>query len=1857
MMVHQIRKSLVCATLVALVMLSTGPLAFGVDKEPSSGHLKQTKQGPAIVTPHRGTAAQMALVDDAKRAGYSIEWDGTLSVPGSIRGADLSTRQSFSSGLGLLAKGQGHYDDDAVAVMDNLSGLFRISDATKEFKLHKLQDDRLGFHHVRLKQEYQGIMVEGGDVIVHFDKANKAYQVNGRYIPDISLSVVPTVDATQAVVIAQADLSAMSLPTGSSIGLPGLVVYATTDPARLAYAVVLTYKAGKTGPGRWRYWIDATDGAILQRFNDIENIPAPTALGNNATITGSLLTGEGGGVATVVGWYDNIRTNFYLYNTGRVWIVENVATSLYADANTFAYRGTSNWGTSDRVELSAARNFDITLTYYSQRHGLFSFSGTGSMARANVHQGDSYVNAYWDGSEFYFGDGDNVTAGSLAVLDVCGHEFTHAVTEYSAALEYSAEPGALNESFSDIMGTCVEFFGQPDDRAGYPGENPSLADWLVGEDSWLSATALRDMRCPSNTVTVGAGKQQPTRYQGTYWDPYQEVHQNCGVQNFFFYLLSDGGSGNNDGLAYDLTGIGITNAEKIAFRALTVYCTPNTGYSAVRGAWVSAAMDLNPAWVDAVGAAWDAVGVQAVYISPAGSAAFSGSKGGSFSPTTVVYTITNSASAAAGWGLSHTQAWVNVAPVGGSIAAFGSRMVTVTVTAAALSLPGGTYADTIVFTNSTTTMTDTRQVTLLVLPPIVYEFDLSTNPGWTTEGQWAYGTPTGQGGDPTSGATGTKVYGYNLSGAYPDDMPIYALTTPALDCSGYEHLQLSFMRWLGVESAFYDHATVQVSMNGVDWTDVWDHSGASIQDTSWQQEVYSIDVADWQETVYVRWLMGPTDPSVTFSGWNIDDIRIHGTPRDDMRVLPGGGLSSLGYAGGPFSPTDKFFSVVNGGTSSIVWTVSSTSSWITVDSVGGTLPADATSTVSVALNPAAATLNVGTHTATVVFSNSISGVAFNRAISLTVQGDIAFDSTNFEVGEAEGIGVITVHRDGHTNLSTTVVISTSNGTATAGSDYTATNATLTFAPGDTLEDFIIQIQDDNLSETSETVNVVLSNPTGGATVNNPSVSTLTIQDDDAASIALPYNLYDGRNYRWDVQRGGSIDDGSSDAFDGAFVLSGFSNYSTGLLVSARQVVIGPMTNGNVRITRKIYVPMDQGFCRFLEIVENIGLTSLVQRVRLDSNLGSDNGTVVDSTSSGDATFSVNDHWIVTDDGDGTGDPTVAHIIGNSYGQVKPAAVSYSTGVLGYEYNVPLNAGETKIIMHFGVQCSSRSVARTDAANLTDLNYDSLDVMTPTEISQIANFGVVDSANNLITDGDPWLYHSTGAIPGTNWQGLSFSDGSWLNGLAPLGYGDPVSTVLSYGSNGTNKWATYYFRKHITVTNLSAVTGMVASFVADDGAVLYLNGTRIRTSANIIEPAANDTWTTGAAQEPLVADEFTVNPAMLVTGDNVVAAEVHQVGPGSSDVYFDMSLTKVAFATTNQVGGGFTVPDNWTAYNDAAWQTDDTAGVTGYYTTNNPGGLTNGTLLGDNGQALTGRTVSMATNAALYLFVALPGTATNVFPAGTDVAAEFAGHIGGGYACELQGSAPLATVTVSIAGLSTGKQYKLVVWSSRLAASPAYTSRYTDVVLSGVDSFTNTSTMTDGVTRFTTAVAGDSTTIRAALRAGYGPVTRFEQIRPGSDGIIVFKVSRSASSAGNGYLNAFKLVESDLSPAGDTDSDGMPDSWENRYYGGTTNANPAGNSDGDPFSNYEEYLAGTNPTNSGSFFEITGFNAQSGMYQVVWMGGTNGATSPYGIFQNTNLFSSNWVPAGYQIRQEGTNVWLTTAPTGSLHYYYRITATN
>ncbi len=174
-------------------------------------------------------------------------------------------------------------------------------------------------------------------------------------------------------------------------------------------------------------------------------------------------------------------------------------------------------------------------------------------------------------------------------------------------------------------------------------------------------------------------------------------------------------------------------------------------------------------------------------------------------------------------------------------------------------------------------------VSVAVVPDAIYYASMDTDPNWTLDPGWAWGAPAGKGswsGDPAAAHTGANVIGYTLDGDYANNVtsPRYATLGP-INCQGQKSIRLSFWRWLGVESP-YDRACVQVSNDGVNWTDLWTTGQFHVSDSDWQFVEYAVPqaIGDGQAQVFFRWGMGPTDDFLTYPGWNIDDVQVTGDP-------------------------------------------------------------------------------------------------------------------------------------------------------------------------------------------------------------------------------------------------------------------------------------------------------------------------------------------------------------------------------------------------------------------------------------------------------------------------------------------------------------------------------------------------------------------------------------------------------------------------------------------------------------------------------------------------------------------------------------------------------------------------------------------------------------------------------------------------------------------------------------------------------------------------------------------------------------------------------------------------------------------
>ncbi len=170
-----------------------------------------------------------------------------------------------------------------------------------------------------------------------------------------------------------------------------------------------------------------------------------------------------------------------------------------------------------------------------------------------------------------------------------------------------------------------------------------------------------------------------------------------------------------------------------------------------------------------------------------------------------------------------------------------------------------------------------------------------------------------------------------------------------------------------------------------------------------------------------------------------------------------------------------------------------------------------------------------------------------------------------------------------------------------------------------------------------------------------------------------------------------------------------------------------------------------------------------------------------------------------------------------------------------------------------------------------------------------------SNTTLIARGANWKYLDNGSDQATAWRNAAFDDSSWSSGNAEFGYGDGDEvTTVGFGNNVLDKYETTYFRKSFNVADPTSIRQLTLTMKRDDGAVVYLNGQEVARSNMPDGDIGFETLASGPADETTYY-EFNIDPALLISGANVLAVEIHQSATNSSDISFDADLIAKAFA--------------------------------------------------------------------------------------------------------------------------------------------------------------------------------------------------------------------------------------------------------------------------------------------------------------------------------------------------------------------------
>jgi bacillolysin len=474
--------------------------------------------------------------------------------------------------------------------------------AADEMRQGKINKDPMGHLHLRFNQYYKNIRIANAEYIVHLNKQGLAYVANGRYVRSMNKNVAYQLSKTQALDKAlgkikatrykwqdkywEQEIKERTKKSDTSYYPKGELIW-TKDLSndnwkasnfRLAYQFDIYASAPRISR---RLEIDANTGEVI---NDI-----PLELNCSPTTVNTIWNGNRSISTQLYGFVpyrlldDCDATNYWVrdYNFNFMDETYSPVEILGSSNNTWSSNNNQIFGGSVLWALRSSGNY-FKNTY--ARNGWDNNNGP-------IY---GYVNAYFicydifgnvstcsDNASFdpstgqmFVGLGSSGTlANSFGTLDIVGHEFTHGVTGSTAGLVYSGESGAINESLSDIFGTTIEGVTLNTNN-----------DYLIGEDR--TSGAFRSLSNPNQFL-------HPDTYQGTYWYTGTldngGVHTNSGVMNYWFYLISNGGSGINDkGSEFKVLSISPSVAAYITYQSY-YFMTSTTNYTDVRNATITAA--------------------------------------------------------------------------------------------------------------------------------------------------------------------------------------------------------------------------------------------------------------------------------------------------------------------------------------------------------------------------------------------------------------------------------------------------------------------------------------------------------------------------------------------------------------------------------------------------------------------------------------------------------------------------------------------------------------------------------------------------------------------------------------------------------------------------------------------------------------------------------------------------------------------------------------------------------------------------------------------------------------------------------------------------------------------------------------------------------------------------------------------------------------------------------------------------------------------------------------------------------------------------------------------------------------------
>jgi Zn-dependent metalloprotease len=471
--------------------------------------------------------------------------------------------------------------------------------------------DRDGSADVRFDRTYKGLPVYGGDVVVHLAKDGSYRSLTAGSTASGAVSTRPALASSRAAAVSRKAFQGHL--EGAST--PALAVQMTGGKAVLVWETVVSGTRQDGTPSRLHVLVDATTGKVVRTSDEVSAFAAPgqaaAARTANAAPAGVVAPRTAGTGRSI---YSG-QVTLDLTQSGGTWTMQdpshgngyttNLNHSTSGTGSVFS-SSTGSFGsgsTSDPASAGVDAHYGAaeTYDYYKNAQGRSGIFGDGRGVPSRTHYGNAYVNAFWDGSQMTYGDGQG-NARPLVELDVAGHEMSHGVSGALTGWDETGETGGLNEGTSDIFGTMVEF---------YANNAVDTPDYTMGELININGDGrpLRYMYQPSldghspDCYSSGNGSLDP--------------HYSLGPLSHWFFLTAVGsgnhGYGNSPTCnSSTVTGIGNDKAGKIWYKALASYATSSENYSRARTDSLRAAADLYGAHCteyNTVNAAWAAVNV------------------------------------------------------------------------------------------------------------------------------------------------------------------------------------------------------------------------------------------------------------------------------------------------------------------------------------------------------------------------------------------------------------------------------------------------------------------------------------------------------------------------------------------------------------------------------------------------------------------------------------------------------------------------------------------------------------------------------------------------------------------------------------------------------------------------------------------------------------------------------------------------------------------------------------------------------------------------------------------------------------------------------------------------------------------------------------------------------------------------------------------------------------------------------------------------------------------------------------------------------------------------------------------------